>query len=300
MTSPDDASGTRARAVVRWDMRRTPSLCGETVTLETTKGTPLFRFGRSSTTSSHIPPNFNTTRDISLRKKGTTYDRMGDLNTDVGMTQRSRGHRLLEKLVMRKKSRVTSRKTKACVGWYGAHSWSTYAEGYLEASEALVRWLRKRKDPTHADRFLYPVAFLARHAVELRLKELLIADGHLNRTWASKTLRVTHDLWDLWRLAYPILQRVFSGATRADLAHIGSWVAELNEYDSSGFSFRYPLTRDGKSSTLSKFPKEFDISRMTELARLLDAKIDGALAAIGELLQGREGPTMVEPDDLSY
>lgn len=39
---------------VRRHMRRTPSLCGETVTLETIKSTPLFCFSRSSTNSSHI------------------------------------------------------------------------------------------------------------------------------------------------------------------------------------------------------------------------------------------------------
>jgi hypothetical protein len=50
-------------------MRRTPSLCGETVTLETTKGTPRFRFSRSSTTSSHIPSRDLEERNQKLRQE---------------------------------------------------------------------------------------------------------------------------------------------------------------------------------------------------------------------------------------
>jgi len=55
--------------------------------------------------------------------------------------------------------------------------WDAYASGYLEAANLLVE--KALETGQRTDTLIYPVAFLYRHYLELRLKEITIQGGEL-------------------------------------------------------------------------------------------------------------------------
>src|SRR5207245_1195494 len=60
----------------------------------------------------------------------------------------------------------------ACLN-YGGNSWELYASGYKDAADILSE--RVFETRRHADFLIYPITFLYRHYLELRLKEMIVA-----------------------------------------------------------------------------------------------------------------------------
>src|SRR5436190_12574440 len=121
-----------------------------------------------------------------------------------------------------------------------AAQWHFYATGYREAAEHLYRcWCSSRHDF-----LIFPLVFLFRHSIELRLKELsqsaadlldLPPDWHRNH-------RIDH----LWHRLKPLLRRIEPEGSEPDLDNAQRLMLELAARDPISMEFRYPEDRDGK------------------------------------------------------
>src|SRR5262245_22893290 len=85
------------------------------------------------------------------------------------------------------------------------HALDFYATGYLQAARYLGRGLVRGRRSHHLsiDMCIYPLVFLWRHYLELRLKELLITLGALNNT--SIGMLQEHNLGALWGRLRPLI-----------------------------------------------------------------------------------------------
>src|SRR5262245_27116320 len=100
----------------------------------------------------------------------------------------------------------------ACVGWGRCHE-DLYVRGYERAAEVLID--RVSGSGGDADVLIYPIVFLYRHHLELRLKQI-IRLGHA--LFHEKTqLPHSHGLVVLWRKCRPMLERFWPNAPRGDL-----------------------------------------------------------------------------------
>jgi hypothetical protein len=82
---------------------------------------------------------------------------------------------------------------------------------------------------------------LYRHGIETALK-------HLGRVLAfvcdePKQIKLTHKLWDNWRIVRSCMEKVGEGVDELD--QIESKLNDLLELDPNGEVFRYPETREG-------------------------------------------------------
>jgi hypothetical protein len=139
----------------------------------------------------------------------------------------------------------------ACVN-FTHNDWDLYAAGYRRAAEVLVEHVRETQ--TWQDTLLYPIVFLYRHYLELRLK-LIIRDG----SWflhGRPEVPVGHQIESLWGTAREIIEQMSEqvgekaapGDPSAPLDEVADLVREFVEIDPGSTSFRYPRDRSGDCS----------------------------------------------------
>ena len=128
----------------------------------------------------------------------------------------------------------------------GAGDWDAYAEAYKLGAETLVEHIRESR--MHLDLLVFPIVFLYRQYLELRLKELIEITTGLN----SEDRR-EHHLARLWRRVRPALEGAFP-ENSDDFDAAEKMVKDFQEADAGSFTFRYPEDKAGEP-TLPPRPK---------------------------------------------
>lgn len=147
-------------------------------------------------------------------------------------------------------------------------SFHLYAEGYRTAVDLLVGSVKT----THRkqDVLVYPIVFLWRQYVELRLKEMLLAGRYLAD---QKVNRLDHKIMPLWtevRKHLTELEEDTDGVYDAT-EHI---LLQLDQLDPDSFTFRYPTDAKVSAVTIG-IRKNMSLDNfhevMSSVARFLDA-----------------------------
>jgi len=129
----------------------------------------------------------------------------------------------------------------ACLQWLVDQD--VQAEGYRAAAERLAAGAPGWHEQ---DSLLYPIVYLYRHYVELRLKDLMALDQRL----AGEPLVIpeTHDLVNLWGSVKPALLREVEAGDRErkrEIRQIERVIKELAALDPRGTAFRYRTDAHG-------------------------------------------------------
>jgi hypothetical protein len=123
----------------------------------------------------------------------------------------------------------------------GIEAFILYSEGYKNASQKI--WENYNGSAWEANTLVYPIIFLNRQFVELRLKEII---SGLNFTVKHEyEFPKGHDLVILWNNYLEIL-KTFSPSyfpNPQDIKTVGKLIREFNGIDPLSFSFRYPVDR---------------------------------------------------------
>jgi hypothetical protein len=118
------------------------------------------------------------------------------------------------------------------------------ASGYREAAEALVDHVLQIG--YHEDFLVYPVMFLFRQSVELRLKQIAVASSRLAGTSPPlKDVLGRHELDPIWRICRESVERLEGGPV-SDLDNAERTLAKLTWADRASFSFRYAADKSGE------------------------------------------------------
>jgi len=115
--------------------------------------------------------------------------------------------------------------------------------GYRLAGDILVE--RAEQEPHLRQNLLYPIVLNYRHSLELQMKFLLSAYGHVAgeaQEWAN------HSLEKLWPRCRRIIEHAVSSEENEDPAIIAveSLIDEFAKNDPKSENFRYPTGRDGQ------------------------------------------------------
>ena len=170
-------------------------------------------------------------------------------------------------------------------------SFTGYADKYKEAVTKLSEIIHN--DSYNKDQLTYPIMFLARHVLELRLKELVqLSNGSivifqkkpkcklqkiLDRfTGESATTdkqekkhkEPTHSLSSLW----DEFDKAYCGEKDKQYKRVGSLIKELNRLDSKSDTFRYPIHKNGTPTATFEF---VDIENFIEVFLKVDGILEG-------------------------
>jgi hypothetical protein len=165
----------------------------------------------------------------------------------------------------------------------GGKQWGSYASGYKEAADVLV--LRFLEDPQGLDALTYPILFLYRHYLELRLKELIVDGQRLLHQLID--FQDQHALVRLWHPCRKILSEIWPKEPAVTWDSVEKLLKEFDQKDPDGMCFRYPVTtkRKGRQPTLPRLDRVgirnlYEV--MKRLASFFESHLDGVDAYRGE------------------
>ncbi len=159
--------------------------------------------------------------------------------------------------------------------------WCIYADGYKKAADILVQDVLKTG--TKKNFLIYPIIFLYRHHLELRLKDIIRNSGIL--TGQVPDIPVHHRIGDIWNDCKKIILELQSANedSSINLDIISRCIGEFQKYDPGAVAFRYPMNKKGETS-LSNL-KQIDILNFSEIGNKLSNAIDSLSEWVHVLLQ---------------
>lgn len=170
-------------------------------------------------------------------------------------------------------SASSDRNADAIIGNRGIR-WGLYCGGYKQAADALVDHFFKEHDySAYHDAQAYPIIFLYRHYLELRLKELFISYGYLSGDSAEVR---GHRLITLWRKVCERAKRVSTESTYeidADMEALEDIIKQFDSIDQNSDVFRYPVLSDGKTQALP--PIQIGLQQLKEVMHWASDVLDG-------------------------
>jgi hypothetical protein len=118
-----------------------------------------------------------------------------------------------------------------------------YAIGYKEAADILVKQVMETA--FHQDALVYPICFLYRQYIELRLKEIIQSGRKLLDEKGSFPKH--HKIQTLFATVKEVIKGVFQNEKEPNLSLPEHVISEFSKLDPDSSSFRYPTDKSGMS-----------------------------------------------------
>ncbi len=162
----------------------------------------------------------------------------------------------------------------ACVGLQ-EHGWDAYAEGFKMAADIIV----KNYEDFDKNFLVFPIVFLYRQYLELRLKEIIIIGySSLNK---DKKIHFNHDILILWYEVRKIIMELWPDQSEYELEAIDGLIKEFSRADPASYCFRYPEDKNRK--TFHYDIMLINLENLSEVIEKIANIIDGASIGISEM-----------------
>ena len=129
------------------------------------------------------------------------------------------------------------------------HVWSDYEWGYFFAAAALVEDYTAKDEATS---LVYPILFLYRHYVELKLKSILFEAAASLPSNVPEKAGDEHNLLNLWKMLSVLLAQYGKSKMLQGTESIERILAQLTQVDPVSMETRYALQKDLKTPTLDQ------------------------------------------------
>ena len=148
---------------------------------------------------------------------------------------------------------------------------SPYADGYREGAKALAKDCVE--DRGLNDILIYPIVFLYRQYIELRLKEIIIGLRYCNGQ--ERTFPQNHKIDNLWNTMKSDYVACGESVDSEDFQHAERLITEFCQVDPLATGFRYPINKEGDCSLKLEHIHIQNFGEvMDRLANFLDAISD--------------------------
>ncbi len=150
-----------------------------------------------------------------------------------------------------------------------------YIEGYRLAAQAVFEAaIRDRKSPEY---FIWPLANLWRHFLELSMKDLIAMGREIQGD--PSEFPTSHRLMYLWREVRKYFELTGHGDS-SELPIVETTIAEFETIDPAGVGFRYPVDRGFQGGSLPNAPKYINLGTLEEQMEALANFFDAARMAL--------------------
>lgn len=167
----------------------------------------------------------------------------------------------------------------ACLN-FTDNTFELYVIGYKEAADQLVKNIME--SPRHQDALVFPICFLYRQYIELRLKEL-IKSGRLLLDQPGEFPQ-HHKILDLWETAAIILNKISDNNIEQPefMALPSHVIKEFAKIDPDSFAFRYP--NDKKGANPLENLSHINLRRLAQYIGAFASAMDAASTGISVYL----------------
>jgi hypothetical protein len=167
----------------------------------------------------------------------------------------------------------------ACLN-YLSDDWELYVNGYKQAADALVEHVKQTRGDQ--DTLVFPIVFLYRQYLELRLKQL-IRDG-CQLFDQSASFPKKHELDRLWAECRPILSKLESPVPTSDLEAVDEAIAQFCAVDPTSQAFRYPTDKE-ENPSLPADLRYINLRNLAEVMERIGSFFDAAAMVISVYLE---------------
>ena len=171
----------------------------------------------------------------------------------------------------------------ACLSLRGP-DWNAYATSYKDAADALVE--RVAANRHQLDTLVYPMAFLYRHYIELRLKEVILEGTKLLGTTLPPKWPRIHSIGCLWGHCRKRLQQIWPTGPQCDLVAVEDCIHQFAAVDPMSQTFRYPEDTNGNPH-LTQFT-QLNVRNLGEVVARIAGLLDGVSSGISAYIEQKE------------
>jgi hypothetical protein len=150
------------------------------------------------------------------------------------------------------------------------HAWSDYEWGYFSAATTLVEDYVNKAE---SDTLVYPILFLYRHYVELKLKSILLEAAVSIPCDMPGHASDEHNLVKLWQMLSHLLAQSGKAKMLRGSERIERALAQLTQIDPFSQETRYALAKDMKTATLDQIPR-LDLQNFKTVMTKLRSELD--------------------------
>ena len=140
------------------------------------------------------------------------------------------------------------------------------AQAFKRAGDCIVNSLEAGDSYGHPDELFMPVAYMYRHALEVKLKHFirLASDQNLTGIYKSKILE-SHGLKKLWKQTRHVLIKIWPKEDKTPLNNIEAFVNDFIKIDGSGQDLRYShKAGDTGNKTNKNYPSGVDLKELKD------------------------------------
>jgi hypothetical protein len=166
----------------------------------------------------------------------------------------------------------------------GLGDWDVYAEGYKIAGDIVVQYIIDNDRNQYS--LVFPVVFLYRQYLELRLKELIFSSSHLLNQITPEIKG--HKLILKWKMVRQNIELLWRNSpdNKNDLELIEARLREFDLIDPNSENFRYPESIDVKPSLTSLKGMEYiNLRNLKDCVNAISMVLDSASTGIYESLR---------------
>ncbi len=163
----------------------------------------------------------------------------------------------------------------ACLDWV-SDKWTVYADGYKDAGDVLVEYIKEKQ--VNQNSLVYPIVFLYRQYIELRMKKI-IRDGYQLLDDDPEKFRKIHEIDDLWKKCRETIEKVWHEDPAGNLEAVGECIRQFSEIDPNSQKFRYPTDKSGNPSLPDPSPP-INLRNFAEVITRTGSLLDGVSMGI--------------------
>lgn len=169
---------------------------------------------------------------------------------------------------------------------HGEGSWFAYKRGYLKAIDTLIETATDDKGAYinnlfNSYGFVYPIAFLCRHYIEIELKQTIALASLMG--FANKNKRFGHKLTPLWLEVLHCVENARGKETRTDFeSDLGHLITFFEQVDPQADGFRYPKNMNERAHWANSF--EIDVAKLKRDIDLFKENFDELLRELKQML----------------
>lgn len=177
----------------------------------------------------------------------------------------------------------------SALGWARGRRYG-YVEGYRDAARLVFAHIERTDRGQES--LVFPLVFLWRQHVELRLKEL-IELGHMVLEEEKPDGTGHHLIQNLWARVRALILRIEPGEEQNCRA-VDGVIEQLAEVDPGSFDFRYHESTKG-DATLGKAPDHVDLRNLQEVMEGVARFLDCGSTHLSVMLDGQQAMAQGQP-----
>jgi len=166
---------------------------------------------------------------------------------------------------------------------------SLLAVAFKDAGDKIIKELSRREDYRNPDVFFMPIAYLYRHSLELKMKEIIKLGIRLKLVEKDTKLLCIlrkHELHPLWNFARRVIEQYWQHGSKDDLNAAGRIIQEFHKIDRTGQHLRYTEDQNG-NKTLNQLPESVQLIHLQDVFEGVFNFLEGCEIGLNEEVRMR-------------